>query len=84
MFADTLSLIARLRAPPAAGMRRAGRRCVRDVGRGMARYGQSSAVHRSDSVNRPLRSPFACGEGDLSLPKPVEDAILGSKSPGIW
>jgi hypothetical protein len=20
----------------------------------------------------------------LSLPKPVEDAILGSKSPGIW
>ena len=74
---------------PAAGTARnrheaRGRRCVRDAGRGMARYGQSSAVHRSDSVNRPLRSPFACGEGDLSLPKPVEDAILGLKSPGIW
>lgn len=29
------------------------------------------------SIDLPLRPPFGCGEGDLSLPKPVEGAILG-------
>jgi len=67
---------------PAAGTARAKHEARRasgvasDEGRGMPRYGQSSAVPRSGSVNRPLRHPFACGEGDLSFPKPVEDPIL--------
>ena len=44
----------------------------------MPRYAQSSAIQRSGSVNRPLRTPFAFGERDLSLPKPVEGTILSS------
>ena len=46
--------------------------------RGLPRYAQSSAIQRSGSVNRSLRPPFACGEGDLSLPKPVAGAVLGA------
>jgi hypothetical protein len=84
MFADILSLIARLRAPPAPASGARGVSVASDAGRGMPRYGQSSAAQHPGSLNRQPRPPFACGEGDLSLPKPVEDAILGSKSPGIW
>jgi hypothetical protein len=29
-------------------------------------------------------APFARGDGDLPLPKPVRSAILASKRPGIW
>jgi hypothetical protein len=31
---------------------------------------------------QPLRSPFACSEGDLPLPKSLKGAILASKPPG--
>ena len=50
----------------------------------MPRHGQSGAVQRSGSVNRRFDRLLLVAKTILSLPKPVEDAILGSKSPGIW
>ena len=47
-------------------------------------YKQSGAFQRRAAVNHQLRWPFARGDGDLPLPKPVRDAILASKRPGIW
>jgi hypothetical protein len=48
----------------------------------MPRCGRSSVVQRSGSINRRLRSPFACSQGDLPLPKSLKGAILASKPPG--
>jgi len=45
---------------------------------------QSSAFQRRATVDDQLRWPFARGDGDLPLPKPVRSAILTSKRPGIW
>ena len=45
-------------------------------------YKQSGAFQRRAAVNHQLRWPFARGDGDLPLPKPVRSAILASK--GIW
>ena len=47
-------------------------------------YKQSGAFQRRAAVNHQLRWPFARGDGDLPLPKPVRNAILASKRPGIW
>jgi SAM-dependent methyltransferase len=45
---------------------------------------QSGAFHHWAAVNHQLRWPFARGDGDLPLPKPVRSAILASKRPRIW
>jgi hypothetical protein len=47
-------------------------------------YKQSGAFQRRAAVNHQIRWPFARGDGDLPLPKPVRNAILASKPPGIW
>jgi hypothetical protein len=47
-------------------------------------YKQSGAFQRRAAVNHQLRWPFARGDGDLPLLKPVRSAILASKRPGIW
>ena len=52
--------------------------------RGLPWYKQSGAFQRRAAVNHQLRWPFARGDGDLPLPKPVRNAILASKWPGLW
>jgi hypothetical protein len=47
-------------------------------------YKQSGAFQRPAAVNRQPRKPFARGDGDLPLLKPMRCAILASKRPGIW
>jgi hypothetical protein len=47
-------------------------------------YKQSGAFQRRAAVNHQLRWPFARGDGDLPLLKPVRSAILALKRPGIW
>ena len=48
------------------------------------RYASVCAIQRFGAFDRRLRAPFASGYGDLPLPKPVRNAILVSKWPGIW
>ena len=45
---------------------------------------RKAAFQRRAAVNHQLRCPFARGDGDFPLPKPVRSAILVSKRPRIW
>ena len=80
MFAEILSLIARLRRTARAGMtRRRGQSASGNQGRGMPwckQIGRASALER---FSRRSRSLFARGDGDLPLPKPVRSAMLAAK-----
>jgi hypothetical protein len=69
MFADILSLIARLRAPPAPGMR-AQRRSNRtgDDAKAVPCTGKTARFSASPQSNRPVRSPPADAKRDLPLP----------------
>ena len=74
---------------PAAGTARnrheaRGRRCVRDAGRGMVRYGKAARFIAPVPSTARFDRLLLAAKAILSLPKPVEDAILGLKSPGIW
>ena len=53
-----------------------------EVSLGTPWYKQSSAFQRRTAVDDQLRWPFARGDGDLPLPKPVRSAILTSKRAG--
>jgi hypothetical protein len=71
---------------PAAGTARSGLTSAGPNSRG--REGRSVPRHRQSGtfqcwkpVNRPFRSPVACGEGELLLSKPVRSAILPAKPP---
>ena len=52
--------------------------------RGLPWYKQSGTFQCRAAVNHQLRCPFALGDGDFPLPKPVRSAILVSKRPRIW
>jgi hypothetical protein len=47
-------------------------------------YKQGGAFQRRAAVNHQLRWPFARGDVDLPMPKPVRSAIPASKRPGTW
>jgi hypothetical protein len=66
-------------------MRLAGRQVWRAT-RGEACLGTGKAARFSALVPSTARFDrlLLVAKTILSLPKPVEDAILGSKSPGIW
>ena len=49
--------------------------------RGMSWHSKRSTLQHLSAVNRRLRSPLACGEGDLPLLKAVRGAILAAKPP---
>jgi hypothetical protein len=84
MFAEILSLIARLRVPPARHKGPGRAIAAGDNGRDMPRCRQSGACHRSGTINHRFRSPLARDEGNLPVPKPIKRAILASKPRGIW
>ena len=76
MLADIVTLITAA-GGARAYMRHAGHQVWQAMS-GEASLGTRKAarIQRSGSVSRPLRPPNAGGEGDLSLPKPVEGTIL--------
>jgi hypothetical protein len=78
MFAEVLSLIARLRAPPRRHEGPGRANVAGDEGRGVSRCRQGGACQRFGAVNRWLRSTLARDEGNMPLPKPVKRAILTS------
>jgi len=47
----------------------------------MSWHSKRSTLQHLSAVNRRLRSPLACGEGDLPLLKAVRGAILAAKPP---
>jgi hypothetical protein len=81
MLADILSLISRLREPPAAAMRA---NASHDERIGMPRCEQSIAVQRSGAANRPLGPRFAGTRRDCGLPVPLKRCDSASQPPGIW
>src|SRR4051812_42678604 len=50
-----------------------------DQGRGMPRYAQIGRALALRCLSRRPRPPFARGDGDLPLPKPVKRATLAAK-----
>jgi hypothetical protein len=75
MFADILSLIARLEHLPRRHEGRRGQSAAGDRGEAISAY-QRPGAHKGL-----LRSPFAPHWADLPLPKPFRGAILASKPP---
>jgi hypothetical protein len=81
MFADILSLIARLRAQPAPVWAAGGSRMRQGPQERCALVRQSRAIQRFGAVNRKLRSPVASAARDLPLREPVRSAIPSQNHP---
>jgi hypothetical protein len=76
MFADILSLIARLRAPTSAGMMGASIKCSK---RPRERHVLEVANERLSAFRRrqlPASIAVACAGRDLPLPSPAKGALL--------